>query len=178
MAKLFNGLVAAKGKPDSLLTERKSSGRISVSAQFTVESDQRGSDERGRSIEVGGSTVTAFLTVTDKTRKRIIESLTYCGMSEQAAQRVIETAEEGMCGKIPSRFGFGTQVCELDCEISTFDGKTNTKVNWINPIGGGGRRGKDAPEVDLGISEAKPRNSANNNGNGSGAAQKAPWETA
>lgn len=175
MAKLFQGEVMAKAVPDSLMTERKASGKISVSMMLKVEAGEKADDDKGRQTEVGGSTLSAYLTVTEKTRARVIESLEHCGLSNEVATRVIETAEGGQCGsvKAAAKFGFGSQPVQLVCEIDTYGDKKSTKVQWINSATGGRRRNVDAPEVDLGL----PLPKSNVNSNAGAAKQRAPWET-
>ncbi len=170
MAKLFqSGGVRAKGVAGTLLTEKKASGRISVSAQFKMEAGEKADDEKGRPIEVGGTTLTWFATVTEKTRDRVVQSLTYAGCSDTVAERVIGAAEEGNCGKIPERFGFGEKVVSLDCSIDTYEGKTRTKINWVNNENGS--RVANAPLVDLGLGNERPKQQ------NSAPKEKAPWET-
>lgn len=150
MATLFSGDVTAKGVPGTLMTEKKENGKISISASFTVGEKQEGHDKDGRKVSVAGQKLTWYSTLTEKTRARSVESLILCGLSEAAAERVIAKAEEGVFGKIADKFGFGTREVSLNCAIDTYNGKSNTKVNWINAPGGRRSKAADAPVLDLG----------------------------
>lgn len=151
MAKLFEtDGVLARGVPGTLMTEQKSSGRISVSAQFKINSGQKANDDQGREVSVAGNTLTWFSTVSEKTRQRTIESMMYAGLSEQAAERVIELAEAGRCGKVPEKYGFGSRDVSLYCQIEEYEGKKQTRVAWVNQSGGRRSKAADLEELDLG----------------------------
>lgn len=157
MANFRGTAVKAKGVPGTLLTEKKDSGRISVSLQFKVEPGELGDDENGRPIKIGGQTVTWFSTITDKTRARTIESLELVGLPMAAAEKLISMAEAGQCGKTSTAL-VGTNVVALKCEIETYEGKTNTKVQWVNSLAGRRTKASQAEELDLGdVLQAAPK---------------------
>jgi len=151
MAKLFEtDGVLAKGVNGTLMTELKSSGRVSVSAQFKIVSGQKANDADGREVSVAGTTLTWFSTVSEKTRQRTIESMVYAGLSELAAERVIELAESGQCGKVGERYGFGSKEVSLACTIEMYEGKQQTRISWVNQPGGRRSKAADLKELDLG----------------------------
>lgn len=151
MAKLFEtDGVLARGVNGTLMTEMKSSGRVSVSAQFKISTGQKANDDQGREVSVAGTTLTWFSTVSEKTRQRTIESMVFAGLSEAAAERVIEMAESGRCGKVPEKYGFGGADVSLACSIEEYDGKMNTRVAWVNRPGGRKSKAADLEELDLG----------------------------
>lgn len=151
MAKLFEtDGVLARGVNGTLMTEQKSSGRVSVSAQFKINAGQKANDDQGREVSVAGSTLTWFSTVSEKTRQRTIESLVFAGLPEATAERIIEMAESGRCGKVPEKYGFGSKDVSLACSIETYEGRTNTRVGWVNKPGGRKSKAADLEELDLG----------------------------
>ena len=151
MAKLFESDgVLARGVPGTLMTETKSSGRVSVSAQFKINAGQKANDDQGREVSVAGTTLTWFSTVSEKTRQRTIESIAMSGLSPEAAERIIELAESGRCGKVPEKYGFGSRDVSLACSIQTYEGKTNTRIAWVNSAAGRKSRTADLEELDLG----------------------------
>lgn len=110
MAKLFESDgVLARGVNGTLMTEQKASGRVSVSAQFKINSGQKANDDQGREVSVAGTTLTWFSTISEKTRQRTIESMAFAGLSMEAAERIIDLAESGRCGKVPEKYGFGSK---------------------------------------------------------------------
>lgn len=142
--------VLARGVPGTLMTELKSSGRVSVSAQFKINSGGKANDDQGREISVAGVVLIWFSTVSEKTRQRTIESMVYAGLSEQAAERVIELAESGHCGRVPDKYGFGQRDVSLACSIESYEGKESTRVAWVNQPGGRRSKAADLKELDLG----------------------------
>lgn len=150
MAKLFEGDVSAFGVPGTLMTEQKGSGRISVSAQFKIAAKQTATDDQGREVSVANTTLTWFSTVSEKTRERTIESMILAGLSEEAAYRVMELAESGRCGKVPEKYGFGQTEVSLACSIDEYEGKRNTRVQWVNKPGKRKSRADELEELDLG----------------------------
>ncbi len=151
MAKLFDtDGVLARGVNGTLMTERKSNGNISVSAQFKISDGQKATDEDGREISVANTTLTWFSTISEKTRQRTIESMHFAGLSMEAAERVIDLAESGRCGKVPEKFGFGSRDVSLNCSIDTYQGKSSTRIAWVNKPGSRKSRADDVEELDLG----------------------------
>lgn len=151
MPKLFDtDGVLARGVNGTLMTEEKKSGKISVSAQFKILPGQKATDENGREISVAGTTLTWFSTVSEKTRQRTIESMHFAGLSMEAAERIIDLAESGRCGKVPEKYGFGSKDVSLNCQIDTYEGKSNTRIAWVNKPGSRKNRADDLEELDLG----------------------------
>ena len=147
---LFRGdSIKAKGVPGTLMTGRKDSGRISVSAQFQMLDGEKARDEDGRIIDVGGETLTWFSTITDKTRARTIESMVLAGLPEVVAEKMISMAEAGKTGKT-SRPEFGTQTVSLKCKIDTYEGRARTKIEWVNSLTSRRGAAANAEELDFG----------------------------
>lgn len=174
MPKLFETQgVLAKGVQGTLMTELKEkTGRVSVSGQFKIEEKQKATDDQGREVSVAGTVLTWFSTITDKTRERTIESMVLSGLTQEAAERIIALAEGGKTGKVPDKFGFGTKQVSLACEINEYDGKTFTRISWVNNPAGRKSRAADLEELDLG--DDVPTVSAATAGSSGGKPQRGP----
>jgi hypothetical protein len=78
-----------------------------------------------------GMTITAYSFLTDAAMDRTLESLRYCGWTGN---------------DINDLSGVMTNEVEIVVEEETYEGKTHSRVKWINRIGGSTGRGPLAPD--------------------------------
>lgn len=150
MANLFEGEFKAIGVKESLQSkEGKAGGKgPEISAQFKVQEDEHGVDERGAKVSVGGKTLTWYATLTEKTRDRIEEGLKNFGMKDAWVKAFLDKAKGGQFGSVKNpKCGFGDVVGSLSVEIDEYQGKKKSKIQWLNAADGGGRKRMD--EIDL-----------------------------
>ena len=89
-----------------------STGKEQVAVQFELLED-----------ELGGVRVTWFGFFTEKTEKRTLEALFYCGWDGNNLEELN---------------GVGKNEVEIVIETETYEGKRRNRVRWVNKIGGGG----------------------------------------
>jgi hypothetical protein len=178
MGQNFEGEVKARGVNGTLMSEAGSATAKGpqVSARFKMEPGQKGRDERGKPLEVGGVELAWYATVTENTRERIIDGLVNAGLRRAVARQFIENTEAGNYGKAPLAAGFGSKVCSLTVEIDEYKGKKKTKIQWINgPEGGRESKAQNAPEMKLDLNA--PDEDGDNLPEGDGD-DEAPWNRA
>lgn len=140
-----------------------------ISARFKMELGQKGREERGKSIDVGGQELVMYKTLTSNTKERIIDELCKGGLRRAVAKQFVENTEAGEYGKAPIAAGFGSKLCSLTVEIVTYQGKKKTKIQWVNgPEGGRASKAENAPEMKLDL------NAADDEDEDSG--EDAPWQ--
>lgn len=177
MAQNFTGEVKARGVNGTLMCEEGSatSKGPQISARFKLEPGQKAKDERGKPLDVGGTELTWYTTLTDKTRERTIDSLVYAGLRRKVAEQFVENTEAGMYGKAPLGANFGSKVCSLTLELNN---KGKTRIEWVNgPEGGRASKAANAPEMKLDLSVADDDDDASGADAG-GADDEAPWNRA
>lgn len=156
MANLFEGEFKAVGVKESLQSkEGKAGGKgPEISAQFKVQEGEKGTDDRGKEVSVGGKTLTYYKTLTPKTRQYIEEGLQNFGMKAAWVKAFLDKAEQGQYGSVKNpKCGFGDVVGSLGVYIEDDqNGKPRVRVNWLNSADGGGRR-KREPEIDLEVED-------------------------
>jgi len=173
MAQNFEGEIKARGVNGTLMSEEGSatSKGPQVSCKYKMEPGQKGKDERGKALDVGGVELAWYATVTENTRERIIDGLVHAGLRRAVARQFIENTEAGNYGKVPLAAGFGSKVCSLTIEIDEYKGKKKTKIQWVNgPEGGRASKAQNAPEMKLDLNAAD-----DDEDSGSGDDDDAPW---
>lgn len=174
MAQNFTGEVKARGVNGTLMSEAATSATAKgpqISARFKIEAGQKAKDERGKPLDVGGTELTWYTTLTDKTRQRTIDSLVHTGLRRKVAEQFVEMVEAANHGKVPLAAGFGSKVCSLTLELNN---KGKTRVEWVNPPEGGrASKAENAPELKLDPNVADDDDDA-----GGADDDEAPWNRA
>ncbi len=82
MPQNFEGEIKARGVNGTLMSEAGSatSKGPSVSCKFKMEAGQKAKDERGKALDVSGTELAWYATVTENTRERIIDGLVHAGL--------------------------------------------------------------------------------------------------
>lgn len=139
MATLFEGDgIRAQGEPDSLRTETNGNGRLQISGMFKICDDEIARDDRGQKLDVSGKKLAWYMTDSsdqdDKSRDRLVNSLTATGIAQEVAEEIVDAGRSGSVGDVPSEAGFGSKVSSLVVEIDEYQGKKRTRVKWVNDI--------------------------------------------
>ncbi len=143
---LARGIYKARALPDSVqFGEAGAKKTPQILVQFEI------LDETERPT---GEKITWFGFLTDDSMKRTMEGLRYCGWKGNDIRKLD---------------GLGTIPVELDIGKEVYQGKEQTKVNWVNKIGGGGKVTAKAPIEGKGLDALAKRLKL--------AAEKIPVET-